>query len=299
MRLISAEQLERCPQPPAMGVPASSAVRCTIAGVVVDIHSNVAGVIDAFAGRYADHRIDVSDRPADAVYRIEEDDVGYVFSRDGGSAWIWRHGELPPGAVAFLADAALMSSLIRSDPALASIHAAAVWWNRRAAAIAGSSTAGKTTTLLACARHGMRVYSDERALLRNGVVQPFLRRCAVREGGRSRLLQDDDRDRLALALQADQTFSLRATFGDGAVAPPQRLTALFVIAGFADTPRVESMSAAETLPCIGRWFDAAGSRMERLARALALLQTLRCFRVLLGTPAESAHAISRSMNGDY
>jgi hypothetical protein len=188
-----------------------------------------------------------------------------------------------------------MSALVHFDGQLRSIHAAAVAHRDNGALIVGDSTAGKTTTLLACARAGLQVYSDERGLLRGTMVQPFLRTCNVRSGGRALLLDDERHDVLASYLLTGARFSLRECFGEAAIASPAPLRAVFVLSGCAERPEMTPIDAAAALPAISRWFDTKGDRLDRLALAVHLLRQARCYRLVLGTPKHSATVIARSL----
>ena len=164
-----------------------------------------------------------------------------------------------------------------------------------AAAIAGHSAAGKTATLLACARRGMRVYSDERVLLRQTIVHPFLRRCSVRGAGARLLLADQDADRLPDALRTLPQLSLKLCFGAEAIAPPRPLRALFAIAGTGHCAALELIDTAAALPAITGWFDARGDMVDRVSRAIGMLRKVRCYRLTLGTPDETAAAIGYAL----
>ncbi|MFN2449371.1 MAG: hypothetical protein ABR508_06220 [Candidatus Baltobacteraceae bacterium] len=292
MHVISARELQRGGDMAHLRQGAPQSVALRIAQIGVRIETAVPGLAAELALRYAGH---LDERAPDFVYRIFPSPQGYAFWCDHDGAWQWKAGSLPLDAIAFLADAAMLSALVHFDPLLASVHAAAVAAHGCAAAIAGDSTAGKTTTLLACARAGLQVYSDERALVRQGIVHSFLRRCSVRPDGRSRLLADDDADALAHAMHARGDIALAAVFGEAAVAPPLALRALFVLDGYAARPFIEPIDATAALPAVSRWFDTCGGAIERTARALGLLRSLHCFRLTLGTPRESALAVRETL----
>jgi hypothetical protein len=266
--------------------------RFCIAGVCFDLRSNDREVIVELTRRFEEH---LSERPAQFTYFVIASDDEYVFQCAHDGSWRWRHGPLSTGAVAFLADAAMMAAVVHFDPQLMSMHAAAFAYNGRAGAIAGDSTAGKTTTLLACARAGVAVYSDERTLVRSGNVHPFLRICSVRSAGRDRLLLDAADDRLARVLSSSSLFTFTQAFGPAVVAPVEPLDALFVLNGYASVPEIERIDTAQALPAISRWFDAAAGSLDRLARAVTLLRSVRCYRLTLGTPAASAQKIMEVM----
>lgn len=294
MRLISASDLERTAErpPPEFAETCIFSVRCCFAGITLELRTDVAGLPDEFVRYYADHR---TDSKVDLCYYVQRAPGGYVFWSTGSPAYHWRTGELPADALMFLTDACAISALVASDPELVSIHAASIESGGTAAAILGNSTAGKTTTLLACARAGLRVYSDERALLRGNVVQPFLRRCSVRPDGRRRLLADCADDALATTLRDRSEFSLAKVFGTGVVAAPRALNAIFMLAGYAERPNVERIPPAGVLTAMTPWLDVPGSALDRIARALQIARNARCYRLVLGSPAASAEAIRETM----
>jgi len=290
VRVISAADLERAGEyrPAGYAARCSFHVRCRIAGITLELRTDVAELPEQFLRYYSDHR---SDAAPDLRFYVCRDDRGYALWSDEAATYRWLDGELPPDALMFLTDACAMSSLVALDSSLVSMHAAAVEAGGKAAAILGNSTAGKTTTLLACARAGLRVYSDERALLRAGVVQPFLRRLSVRADGARRLLADADDDALARILGRDSQFTIVSAFGAHAIAAPQRLETLFILAGYAERPAIERAEPAAAVNAMMPWFDAAGNAFERIRAALDLAKSCRCYRLLLGTPAATAAAI--------
>jgi hypothetical protein len=247
--------------------------RATIADITIEVRSNVSGLAAAFAHRYADHP------PSTAVhfiYTVLEDTDGYLMWCDHDGAWRWPHGPLSLDAVLFLVDAAAMAALIHYDVRLASMHAAGVERFGVAAAIAADSGGGKTTTAVACARAGMRIYSDERVLVRGTTVFPFLRRCSLRDE----------------YMRPSGSLSWIETFGRQCVASPHALRALFVVNG-KGTLSVEEIEPARALAGIARWFDCRARTPERLARAMILARSLRCYSLSLGSPQETAQCVAR------
>lgn len=288
MRVIRAEQLTRSGDAPHAQLAKNClhAARCEIAGVVMELRTDMCEVAHLFALRYADHP---ATREPDFRYYVASVRGGYAFWSDHAPSWRWSQGSLPPDAIVFLADTVVLSAIIRFEPSLVSMQAAALEFQGAAAAIAGHSSAGKTATLLACARRDMRIYSDERVLVRDNVVFPFLRRCSVRAAGARLLLADRDAPREVPEL------SLKLCFGSAAIADPCPLAAVFVPAGTGESASVEHIDAATALPSITRWFDARGDMMDRVTRAIALLRGVQCFRLRLGSPDETAVAIAYTM----
>lgn len=294
MRVIRAEQLVRSPGEAnaALERHCVYTASCEIAGVVMELCTDLREVPRLFARRYADHR---PSREPDFRYYVATIRGGYAFWCAHGPSWRWSQGALPPDAVLFLVDSVAMSALVRYDDALGSMQAAAVEYSGIAGAIAGTSTAGKATTLLACARRGMRVYSDERTMLRGGVVHPFLRRSSVRAAGARLLLADSEAEPESDQLRSSPELSLRACFGGEGIAEPRPLRALFMLNGTGHCAALEAIDTSVALPSISRWFDTRGDMVDRVARAIAALNGVRCYKLTLGSPDESAAAIAYAM----
>ena len=285
MRVIRAEQLTRSADTShaELELRCVHSARCEIAGVVMELRTDIAEVANLFGLRYADH---ATMREPDFRYYVSTARAGYAFWSDHAPSWRWTQGPLPADAIVFLADAVIITAIIRYDSAIASIHAAALEYQGAAIAIAGNSNCAKTSAMLACVRRGMHVYSDERALIRETTMYPFLRRSSVRAAGARLLLADRD------AAFDPPELSLKMCFGSEAIAEPHPLRALFMIAGSGASASIEHIDSAEALPAITRWFDARGDLMDRVARAIALLRRVECFRLVVGTPDETAVAIA-------
>jgi hypothetical protein len=293
VRVIRAEQLTRSGDAnAALERHCVHTARCQIAGVTMELCTDIPDAARLFAQRYADHP---ATREPDFRYYVATVRGGYAFWCSHAPSWRWSQGSLPADAVLFLADAVAIAALVRFDKRMASMHAAAIEYGGVAAAIAGNSTTGKTTTLLACARRGMRLYSDERAVLSDNMVHPFLRRCSVRTAGARLLLADNDSDRLADTLRVAPELSLKTCFGGAAIASPQPLRALFVLAGTGHCAALEAIDTATALPAISRWFDTRGDMVDRVARAIVTLRNVKCYRLTLGSPDESAAAIAYAL----
>ena len=265
---------------------------CEIAGVTLQLCTDIPEVARLYALRYADHP---ATREPDFRYFAATVRGGYAFWCSHAATWRWTQGALPADAVVFLADSVALNALVRFDQALSSMQAAAIEFKGIAAVLTGHSTAGKTTTLLACARRGMRVYSDELAVLRHNMVYPFLRRCSVRAAGARLLLGDRDADRIEDPLHVTPELSVKTCFGKDAIAEPRPLRALFTIAGMGQCAALEHIDTAVALPAITRWFDARGDMVDRVSRAIATIQNVRCYRLTLGTPDETSAAISYAL----
>lgn len=293
MRVIRAEQLTRTASANStLERHCTYTARCEIAGVTMELCTDHPEVARLFALRYADHP---AHGEPDFRYYVATVRGGYAFWCAHAPAWRWTQGVLPPDAVAFLADSVALAAIVRFDPALVSMQAACVELNGVAAALAGHSAAGKTATLLACARRGMRIYSDERTVLRHTLVQPYLRRNSVRAAGARLLLADQDLDRKYNALHSDPQLSLKTCFGGDSIAEPQPLRALFAIAGSGYCAALEAIDTATAMPAVMRWFDANGDMVDRATRAIGLLGGVKCYKLTLGSPDESAAAMAYAM----
>lgn len=294
MRVIRAEQLTRSASDANATLERHCVhtARCEIAGTTLELCTDMPEVARLFALRYGDHP---AVAPPDLRYFAATVRGGYAFWCAHAPTWRWSQGALPPDAVVFLADSVAVSALFRFDASLASMHAAGVEFNGVAAAIAGQSTTNKATTLLACARRGMRIFSDERVILRGTQVHPFLRRCSVRAAGARLLLGDRDSDLLSDSLRVSPELSLKTCFGSAAIAQPRALRALFVMEGNGHCAGLELIDTAAALPAITRWFDARGDMVDRVSRAIAILRDVRCYRLTLGSPDETAAAIAYAL----
>jgi len=274
---------------------AVASVTVGIAGVTMRLHSDQAELCAAFARRFRAH---CSNRTADIDYFVGRGRAGHLFFGDGAPVLCWPHGDLPVPALLFLADAAAMSALIRSDERLVSYHAAVVERDGAAAAIVADSDGGKTTTSLACARIGMRVYSDERLIVRDALAQAFLRTCNVRPDGKRRLLEDERFDVLAQALTTEMpgNLSFLDVFGERAAAPPAPLRAVFLLhkdgSGRAAATPIPTHDA---LPAMMRWAHARSERLALVARTARMLSEAACYRLSLGTPHETARCIDEAL----
>jgi hypothetical protein len=294
MRVIRAEQLTRAggKENRALEQHCTHTARCEIAGITMELCTDVADVARLFALRYADHP---ARKEPDFRYFVATIRGGYAFWCAHAPAWRWTQGVLPPDAIAFLADSVALAAIVRFDSALASMQAACVELSGIAAGLAGHSAAGKTATLLACARRGMRIYSDERTVLRNTVAHPYLRRNSVRAAGARLLLADQSADPKRDLLHSEPQLSIKTCFGADSIAEPQPLRALFVIGGSGYCAALEAIDTATAMPSIMRWFDAHGDMVDRATRAISILNGVQCYKLTLGSPDESAAAMAYAM----
>jgi hypothetical protein len=294
MRVIRAEQLTRASNNAnaALEEHCTYTATCEVAGVTMQLRTDIAEVARLFALRYADHP---ARSEPDFCYYVATVRGGYTFWCAHAATWRWTQGPLPPDAVAFLADSVALGAIIRYDPALVSMQAAGLECNGIAAALAGHSAAGKTATLLACARRGLRIYSDERTVLRNNIVYPYLRRSSVRAAGARLLLTDSAGDYRDQDVYSQPQLSPKTCFGEESIAQPRALRALFVIAGSGYCAALEAMDTAAAMPAVMRYFDAHGDMVDRATRAISILNGVQCYRLTLGTPDETSAAMAYAM----
>ncbi|HEV3154641.1 MAG TPA: hypothetical protein VGZ02_12620 [Candidatus Baltobacteraceae bacterium] len=293
MRVIRAEQLMRSPSDANAALERHCLYSAVfeVAGVCVELRTDMPDVAHLHRLRYADH---ASGRTPDFRYFVATVRGGYAFWCSHAPSWRWTRGALPADAVAFLADSVIIGALVRYDAALCSVQAAGIEYNGIAAALAGPSATGKTETLLACARRGMRLYSDERVVLRHSIAYPFLCRSSVRAAGTRLMLSDPDADPIDPVRTAPE-LSLKTCFGSSAIADPRPLRALFAIAGTGHCAALELVDTATVLPTIARGFDSRGDMVDRVSRVIAMLGNVRCYRLTLGSPDETSAAIAYAM----
>ncbi|HLI97099.1 MAG TPA: hypothetical protein VKT72_13605 [Candidatus Baltobacteraceae bacterium] len=293
MRVIRAEQLTRSGSSANTDLErhCTHTAACEVAGVTMQLRTDIPEVARLFALRYADHP---ARNEPDFCYYVATVRGGYTFWCSHAATWRWTQGPLPPEAVAFLADSVALAAIIRSDPALVSMQAACLEHNGIAAALAGHSAAGKTATLLACARRGMRIYSDERTVLRNSIAYPYLRRSSVRAAG-ARLLLADTGDLRDEEAYSQPQLSPKTCFGHESIAQPRMLRLLFVITGTGYCAALEAMDTAAAMPSVMRYFDAHGDMVDRATRAMTILNRVQCYRLTLGTPDETSAAMAYAM----
>jgi hypothetical protein len=297
---ISAEHLERVElEPDARERLAKVAVHSSgieVAQRVVDVRFSEKGACDLFARRFRDH---ASRRTAEFSYYVATDRTSQYFWSERSQAWRWPRPTTSE-ATAFLADAAVLSAVIRSDPSLVSMHASVVAHNGRIAAIAGDSFAGKTTTAIACVRRGMQFYSDERLLIRAGTVFPFQRTCSLRTAGKQLL----DRDRLDDAFGAwlhsaagadSEYLSVAELFGHQTIGVPGSLAAIFVLSGHGEFPLIRRIGHYDAMPTLLRWMDSRELSVKRLAQLIDQIANVPCFALTLGSPRRTADAIAATI----
>lgn len=251
-----------------------------------------------FASRYPDLRC--STAVGSHAYAVRQRGGAY-FWLDDGPAYRWPHGGLSASATAFLADAVATHALLRALPGAVSLHAAALRFGMHAFAITGLSTAGKSTTALACAAAGASLFSDERCIVRSGLVIPYPRAINVRAGGLQMLIdglpESDIRRRLEPHRGKDwESVRFTSLFGDRPFPQPAPLRAIFAITGFANKTSIRAIAPSRMLPVAKSGALCGAQGLDRIARLLALLNSAACYEMELGPPFESAQAILREVN---
>lgn len=251
---------------------------------------------------------DFAERFGDMLATREADLVVYAVDRRG-EAYFWRStdrarrwcGPISNELLVFFADNVALHEHFATCGDIG-IHAAVIARASHCVAIVGPSTAGKTTTALAAARDGFALYSDERCIVANRRVVPFLRAITVRAGARCALLADDAPDGPvdamlhALPAHGESSVRPRLLVGESCGGPPRPLDALFVIEGRDATPSVEPCSVYAMLPALLRSMVSRESGVERAVRLLAELRAVALFRLRLGTPAATVREIERTLD---
>jgi len=244
----------------------------------------------------SDH--DISLRNVVHLYGVQRAD-GAFFWDESGSAWEYCEAVLSAHVIAFFLECVMTIGYFEREQAIG-FHAAAVAHNAKICAIVGSSHAGKTTTAIACAALGMEFFSDERCVLNNGMVTPFLRSLTMRAPGRRLLHADRDialtqvaRILTRLESDADQESILPPSLflGTRSVLAPAPLAAIVVLRGYADEPRVDRVEIFEILPILLQQMTCKERGLDRMARVMHELRGIALYEMKLGQPGTSAHAV--------
>jgi hypothetical protein len=281
----------------ALSARARHVVSYGVAGAGVSARFDDASGARELALRYGALR---RDEPAALPVYAVCDDAGLPhFWTDEGPAYRWPHGPLSGRVTAFFADAFATHALLSSLPEAVSLHAAALRWHDAAFALTGISTAGKSTTALACAAVGARLYSDERCVTTAEGTIPFPRTINVRRGGLDLLLGElpdcELRRRLAPHRGEDwEGVRFDELFGDAALPEPAPLRALFAIAGREAAPRSRRITPVEMLPLAEQGASVRARGIDRVRALLEFYRGVACFELVLGSPADSAcHVLAR------
>jgi hypothetical protein len=302
--LVSFDSLEPAQLSPRRAAAYAARARHEVAIAVG--HSTIAvrfshpSAAAAFAVRFGDMPGDGP--PAAVAYAVAFPDEAYFWlSPDRARRWPHRIND---HLLVFFTDILAMHEYLTTS-ADVGFHAAVIAKGSVVAALVGRSTAGKTTTAIAAARNGFALYSDERCILQEGLVVPFLRAITVREGARSALLGDaasgssiDTRLR-KLPAQGEAAIRPRALLAERAGGPPRRLGAMFVIEGRAATPFIEPCSVYAVLPTLLESMASRDRGLDRAARLIGVLRDVPLYRLRLGTPDATAKSIERTLDEAY
>ena len=269
------------------------------AGMRLRVSFEDARALAYFAKRYY-HMIVPEGDVSFALDVVQGRDGAQLFRVTPGVTYAWRHGAIGPEDVAFLADAVATTSAFTRLPDTLTLHAAAIRSGDDAFAIVGNSNTGKTTTAVACALSGFKVYSDEFCIVSNGSVRPFPRSLSLRPGGLAvlrRLATVPATLREELRLHEDGWSNVRFDHLFGALPAGERtpLRAIFLLAGRAEHPSIEPLAPAALLSVAARYAKSASPPLERVAEVLLLLRSLRCYRLVVGDPNETVSAIAQAV----
>jgi len=249
-----------------------------------------------YAKRYGRFR---SERAPQVTAFAVSDAASTYFWYSDRPAFRWPRADLTPASIDFLADSVVRREYFSATSHL-TFHAAAVEVERGAVAIVAPSTGGKTTTSIACARRGLRLFTDEECITKDGWVHPFPRAINLRADGIDRILADPSfedggiRDRL-LAHRGEAWNC--ATFDDlfGAFAVPQArpLVAMYFIGAYAPAPAIEPLARAKALSLfLTAWPRSKRGGIDRVADILELFSAAPPYALTLGTPDATARAIA-------
>jgi len=273
-----------------------------VAGQVLHIYVEREDVYRHLSYRYAELKPDEDSDCCLDVY-VTESELGALFWVDLDRVWMWPQENSGSIVVSFFADNVMMFEFfVRSS--YISLHAAVLGSTRGTLALVGTTTAGKTTTSVACALAGMTFFSDERCIVRDGIVYPFPRALSLRAGGRRLLLSESypDIDRLHRLLDrwADKTelvIQPSRLFPGRVADAPAPLRKVVCIDSRGDTPSIRPASFEDVLPQLMNQSCSAGSGLDRLAKIMHDLQHVEFFRLRLGSPMATALCLNAVLDG--
>jgi hypothetical protein len=225
---------------------------------------------------------------------------------DGGSVALSGDRLLFRGADPWraLAGSLAVSRLIRLQRRLLFFHAASVGVAGSGLLVVGPKGAGKTTLSLALAALGHAFLGDEIAGVRLGSLElvPLRRSLAIRTGPRAESVsQALGRTTAPVEIYPDGSERLRAQPAElfpGSHPVSLPLKAVVFLGGFAAAPAVERFEAGreqlrELTPMGATLWGMSPAR--RAFDMLSLLSRVRCYRLVLGDPEETAACIVRIM----
>jgi hypothetical protein len=255
-----------------------------------------AGAAQIFRQRY--RAFETDGNPTLRVYAVQSNDGldQAIFFCEPGFACRFPSRLLGDEVIAFLADAVLQRAFFDISNRIVSFHAAAVRIGEVAAAISAVSTGGKTTTAIACARRGMGLYTDERCVLKDGLVLAFPRAVNIRPGGLELLSSDDVPDDQGIGQRLRKhpggewvSASFEDVLGTNVLPKPAPLEVMFFIIGRGRSARVEALARQDAIvQLLQAGFCGPGHGLDRVAAGTALCRTTRAYSLILGTPDDTA-----------
>jgi hypothetical protein len=301
---VSFDSLERARLSPdriaACADLARHEVKIAVGRATVAVRFSRASAAAAFAERFADMLGD--GEPFTVAYAVDLDDEA-LFWVSPERLFRWPRA-ISDHLLVFFSDILAMQEYLTTSSDVG-FHSAVVASGPILVALVGRTTAGKTTTAIAAARSGFALYSDERCIIQDGRVVPFLRAITVREGGRAALLADaasatpiDARLR-EMPERGETPIRPSALLGSSAGGPPCRLAGMFMIEARDATPSVERCSLYDVLPELLKSMASADTGLARAARIGAELRGLPLYRLRLGSPSATVSAIERTLDEAY
>ena len=223
-----------------------------------------------------------------------------VFWTEPGSAYRYPAPLRGAEVMAFLADAVTHRAFFDVNPDVISFHAAAIRVGNVAAALSAVSTGGKSTTAIACARRGMDLYTDERCVLRDGLVQPFPRAVNIRRGGLELLCSEEVPGDLGIGRRLREhagaewiSAPFGEVFGDRAVPAPAKLDAIFFIQGRSGIAQATQLSIDDSIVrLLSAGLCGPQPGLDRVAAATALFRRARVYSLSLGSPDDTAMLVA-------
>src|SRR5574341_7790 len=240
--------------------------------------------------------------------------------RDSGSAVAVVHeGDLlvdradvdgipePPG---FLVDF-VVSAVMRRQSDVLFVHAASVGVRGAGALLAGRTETGKTTLSMSMAARGHDFLGDDVAavLVPSRELLPFRQAVMIRPGPKARLV--DHRLKNGSYRSEVRAGDTRTRVQLGELLPAARARAVplrsaFFLRGFAARPAAEpfepTLAHIEVLNPLSYeltveacWGAAAGQRLMKFLRVIALLSGVPCYLLDVGHPEETADLIEATM----
>ena len=274
---------------------AHHAVRIRWFGCTIEARFDQSEAAQLFYQRYRAFATD--GEPALRSYAVQSDDGSGdpLFFCEPGKAYRYPAPLRGGQVIAFLADAVVHHAFFDVHPNIVSFHAAAVKIGNVAAAISATSTGGKSTTAIACARRGMALYTDERCVIKDGVVHAFPRAVNIRCGGLELLSSDDVPDdhvigdRLRAQANEWNSASFADVLGTSELPEPAPLDAVFFIIGRGRTAQVEALARQDAIVQLLH-AGLCGPRpgLDRVAAAASLCGAGRAYNLVLGAPDDTA-----------